>query len=162
MGAAVVGMSGVSPVAAVSETSAAAVSADASSAALQTNRGSVYYGSPQRAALLDHLRIDSLQSGMQLTHEMNTEDLDGNLSTSFYVNGDPHHYIVVYRFAKESTRLSKIRSLYGTNNSSLSPLIRTEGNMALVYLSSGTEKDKYSGSLQDIFERVLAAAAQAQ
>ncbi|ANS74080.1 hypothetical protein AWM70_05410 [Paenibacillus yonginensis] len=116
---------------------------------------SEFYGGSETLDLLKQLRQACARSDLRLTHETNSEDLDGNRSTSFYVNGDSHHYVVFYRYNRESTRLSKIRSLYGTDKDSHSPLIRTAGKLALVYVSSGSDKDKYNDRLEPIFDSLL-------
>ncbi|GGA39025.1 hypothetical protein [Paenibacillus physcomitrellae] len=116
---------------------------------------SEFYGGSETLDLLKQLRQDCAGIDLRLTHETNSEDLDGNRSTSFYVNGDSHHYVVFYRYNKENTRASKIRSLYGTDKNSRSPLIRTAGKLALVYVSSGSGKDKYSDQLEPIFDSLL-------
>ncbi|WP_223067460.1 hypothetical protein [Paenibacillus caui] len=116
---------------------------------------SEFYGGTSSAEMLKELRMDCAEQDIRLTHEINTEDLDGNLSTSYYINGDSHHYVIVYRYNRESTRIAKIRGLYGTDKDSRSPLIRTAGRTALVYVSSGSEKGKYSDKLENIFDQVL-------
>ncbi|WP_159081827.1 hypothetical protein [Paenibacillus sp. CAA11] len=94
---------------------------------------------------------------LKLTNEMIAQDLDGNLSVRYYIAGDPNHYIILYEYQTAQERKEQLRKAYSAKAALISDqtITRLErGNSAIVYVSSGSKRDKYTGQISAVFAQI--------
>lgn len=104
-------------------------------------------------------------AGIRLTHETYAEGLDGNISYSYFINGDARHFIIVHVFPNEQDRIREISEIYGSGNgkgeiaadsvSNQASLISAKGNTALVYASSAQKDSQYREEMKAVFGQLL-------
>lgn len=126
------------------------------------NQRQLNSGTTLNTALLKALKAESSKRSIRLTHETYAEGLDGNISYSYFINGDARHFVIVHVYPSESDRVREIGEMYGAINGSTkaaaaseTSVISEKGNAALVYASSGIQKSKYSEDIKAVFKSVL-------
>ncbi|SDE64897.1 hypothetical protein SAMN04488542_101271 [Fontibacillus panacisegetis] len=121
-------------------------------------------GTTLNTALLQTLKAECSKRGIRLTHETYAEGLDGNISYSYFINGDARHFLIVNVFPNEEERIRKMAAVYGTGDgqginiyskAGEANVISTKNNTALVYSSSGVKQSKYSKEIKEVFKSVL-------
>lgn len=121
-------------------------------------------GATLNTALLRSLKAECSKRSIRLTHETYAEGLDGDISYSYFINGDARHFLIVNVYPNEADRIRKITEIYGSgdgtrvnvfSNAGEANVISTKNNVALIYASSGVKKSKYSSDIEDVFEQVL-------
>ncbi|MEF2965114.1 hypothetical protein V3851_04655 [Paenibacillus sp. M1] len=119
-------------------------------------------GATLNTALLQALKAECANRGIRLTHETYAEGLDGNISYSYFINGDARHFLLVHVYPSESDRVREIGEMYGAGDgrakaaaANEASVIAQKGNTALVYASSGIQKSKYSEDVKSVFHSVL-------
>ncbi|GIO87260.1 hypothetical protein J25TS5_41920 [Paenibacillus faecis] len=126
--------------------------------ARQLNRGATL-----NVPLLKALRHECSARGIRLTHETYAEGLNGNITYSYFINGDARHFILVHVYPSESERVEEMKEMYGARNGSVqiaaaeeTSVIAQKGKAALVYASSGNRMNEYRDDLEEVFDNVLA------
>lgn len=121
-------------------------------------------GTTLNTALLQSLKAECSKRGIRLTHETYSEGLDGNISYSYFINGDARHFLIVNVFPNEDDRIKKMTQVYGSgdgkgvnvlSNAGEANVISTKNNTALVYSSSGAKRKMYSKEIKEVFDHVL-------
>ncbi len=128
----------------------------------QGNQRQLVSGTTLNTALLQALKAECSKRSIRLTHETYAEGLDGNISYSYFINGDARHFVIVHVYPSESDRVREIGEMYGVLDGSTTAAAATEtsvisekDNAALVYASSGIQKSKYSKDMKAVFDTVL-------
>ncbi|WP_339302094.1 hypothetical protein NSQ80_09455 [Paenibacillus sp. FSL K6-2441] len=131
----------------------------------QGNERQLTTGKTLNTALLQSLKAECEKRGIKLTHETYAEGLDGNISYSYFINGDARHFIIVHVFPSEQERIREISEIYGTGDgkqaisaqsaSSQAAVISVKGNAALVYSSSAQKDSQYREEMQAVFGKLL-------
>lgn len=126
------------------------------------NERQLMSGTTLNTALLKALKTECSKRGIKLTHETYAEGLDGNISYSYFINGDARHFLLVHVYPSENDRIREIGEMYGLRDGSAAAATNNEtnvigqlGNTALVYTSSGVEKSKYSKDIKAVFDKVM-------
>ncbi|MDU4696212.1 MULTISPECIES: hypothetical protein [Paenibacillus] len=131
----------------------------------QGNERQLTSGTTLNTAMLQALKAECAQRGIRLTHETYAEGLDGNISYSYFINGDARHFIIVHVFPSEQERIREISEIYGTGDgkpgmaahsvSSQAAVISAKGNTALVYSSSAQKDSQYRDEMKAVFGQLL-------
>ncbi|WP_339821787.1 hypothetical protein MKZ15_10495 [Paenibacillus sp. FSL R7-0216] len=131
----------------------------------QGNERQLTSGTTLNTAMLQALKAECAQRGIRLTHETYAEGLDGNISYSYFINGDARHFIIVHVFPNEQDRIREISEIYGSGNgkgeiaadsvSNQASLISAKGNTALVYASSAQKDSQYREEMKAVFGQLL-------
>jgi hypothetical protein len=131
----------------------------------QGNERQLTSGTTLNTAMLQALKAECAQRGIRLTHETYAEGLDGNISYSYFINGDARHFIIVHVFPSEQERIREISEIYGTGGgkpgmaahsvSSQAAVISAKGNTALVYSSSAQKDSQYRDEMKAVFGQLL-------
>ncbi|MGG6311220.1 hypothetical protein [Paenibacillus macerans] len=131
----------------------------------QGNERQLTSGTTLNTAMLQALKAECAQRGIRLTHETYAEGLDGNISYSYFINGDARHFIIVHVFPSEQERIREISEIYGSGDgtegpeaaavSSQASVISSRGNTALVYASSVQKESQYRDEMKAVFGRLL-------
>ncbi|WP_334072904.1 MULTISPECIES: hypothetical protein [Paenibacillus] len=126
--------------------------------ARQLNRGATL-----NVPLLKALKNECSARGIRLTHETYAEGLNGNITYSYFINGDARHFILVHVYPSQSERVKEIKEMYGARNGSVeiaaaekTSVVAQKGKAALIYTSSGNRMNLYQGDLEEVFDNVLA------
>ncbi|WP_410769164.1 hypothetical protein [Fontibacillus sp. BL9] len=126
------------------------------------NERQLLSGTTLNTALLQALKAECSKRSIRLTHETYAEGLDGNISYSYFINGDARHFLLVHVYPNENDRIREIGEMYGVKDGSTTAaaasetsVISEKGNTALVYASSGIQKSKYSKDIKAVFDKVL-------
>ncbi|GGH18208.1 hypothetical protein [Paenibacillus segetis] len=127
------------------------------------NENQRIHGTTLNTTFLQSLKNDCEKRGIRLTHETYSEGLDGNISYSYFINGDARDFIMVHVYPSESDRIREIAEIYDSGDgkgevsalSSDASVISARGNTALVYASSGQTKNQYRDDMKIIFENLL-------
>ncbi|CAM4324740.1 MAG: hypothetical protein E7L01_25750 [Paenibacillus macerans] len=126
-------------------------------------------GTTLNTSLLRSLKAECAERGIRLTHETYAEGLDGNISYSYFINGDARHFIIVHVFPSEQDRIREMTEIYGSGDgsgdgkkglhaaaaASQASVIRTRDNAALVYASTAQKNSQYREQMKTIFDRLL-------
>ncbi|MBA9086912.1 hypothetical protein FHR92_003392 [Fontibacillus solani] len=121
-------------------------------------------GTTMNTAMLQTLKAECSKRSIRLTHETYAEGLDGNISYSYFINGDARHFLIVNVFPNEEERIRKMAAVYGTGDgqginvyskAGEANVISAKNNTALVYSSSGVKQSKYSKEIKEVFKNVL-------
>lgn len=131
----------------------------------QGNERQLTSGTTLNTAMLQALKAECAQRGIRLTHETYSEGLDGNISYSYFINGDARHFIIVHVFPSEQERQREIAEIYGTGDgkqemsassaANQAAVISAKGNTALVYASSAQKDSQYREEMQAVFGQLL-------
>lgn len=131
----------------------------------QGNERQLTSGTTLNTAMLQALKAECAQRGIRLTHETYAEGLDGNISYSYFINGDARHFIIVHVFPSEQDRIREIEEIYGTGDgkqqiatrsaASQASVLSAKGNTALVYASSAQKDSQYRKEMKAVFGRLL-------
>lgn len=128
----------------------------------QGNRRQLSSGTTLNTGFLQALKAESSERSIRLTHETYAEDLNGNISYSYFINGDARHFVIVHVFPTETDRIEEIAEVYGRGDGGMNAaaaeetsVISQKGKVALVYASNGKEKNKYSGDMKAVFDDLL-------
>ncbi len=131
----------------------------------QGNERQLTSGTTLNTAMLQALKAECAQRGIRLTHETYAEGLDGNISYSYFINGDARHFIIVHVFPSEQDRIREIEEIYGTGDgkqkiatrsaASQASVLSAKGNTALVYASSAQKDSQYREEMKAVFGRLL-------
>lgn len=131
----------------------------------QGNERQLTSGTTLNTAMLQALKAECAQRGIRLTHETYAEGLDGNISYSYFINGDARHFIIVHVFPSEQERIREISEIYGTGDgkqgvaaqsvSSQAAVISAKGKTALVYASSAQKESQYRDEMKAVFGQLL-------
>lgn len=121
-------------------------------------------GTTLNTALLRTIKAECSKRSIRLTHETYAEGLDGDISYSYFINGDARHFLIVNVYPNEEDRVRKLTEIYGSGDGTgvnvfseagEANVISTKNNVALIYSSSGVNKSKFSSDIEDVFEQVL-------
>lgn len=131
----------------------------------QGNERQLTSGTTLNTAMLQALKAECAQRGIRLTHETYAEGLDGNISYSYFINGDARHFIIVHVFPSEQDRVREIAEIYGTGDgkqeiaanstAGQASVISVKDNTALVYASNAQKDSQYREEMQAVFGRLL-------
>lgn len=127
------------------------------------NENQRIHGTTLNTTFLQSLKNECDKRGIRLTHETYAEGLDGNISYSYFINGDARNFIMVHVYPSKSERIREMAEIYdyegekGEVNqmSSDASVISARDNTALVYASSGQTKNQYRDDMKIIFENLL-------
>lgn len=125
------------------------------------NKNQRINGTTRNTTFLQSLKNECVQRGIRLSHETYAEGLDGNISYSYFINGDARHFVIVHIYPSESDRVREITEIYGSEDgkdevdSSETAVISARDNTALVYASSGQTKSQYRDDMELVFENLL-------
>lgn len=131
----------------------------------QGNERQLTSGTTLNTAMLQALKAECARKGIRLTHETYAEGLDGNISYSYFINGDARHFIIVHVFPSEQDRIREMTEIYGSGDGKTGPaassaggqaaVISTQGKTALVYASSARKQSQYRDEMKAVFDRLL-------
>lgn len=118
-------------------------------------------GTTLNSAFLSSLKETCARRGIKLTHETYSEGLDGNISYSYFINGDARHFLMVHVFPNKAERIRKMDEIYGLASNGAgaddtgASVISSLDNTALVYASSGQKRNQFKDEMREVFEEVL-------
>lgn len=117
-------------------------------------------GTTLNSAMLKALKSECSNRGIRLTHETYSEGFEGNLSYSYFINGDARHFVIVHIYPSEEDRIREISEMYGlkgmrTASGQEATVISERGKAAMVYASSRLKDSTYMHDIKAAFEQVL-------
>lgn len=117
-------------------------------------------GTTLNSAMLKELKSECLKRGIRLTHETYSEGFEGNLSYSYFINGDARHFVIVHIYPSEQERIREISEMYGLKgmraaSGQEASVISERGKAAMVYASSRLRDSTYMHDMKASFDQVL-------
>ncbi|GIP21521.1 hypothetical protein [Paenibacillus sp. J22TS3] len=117
-------------------------------------------------AFLSKLKSEFGREGMPLTHETYAEGTNGHISYSYFINGDPRHFVIAHAFPSEEMRVRKMAEMYSGleasgnahHKASNASVLYARSNTALVYASQAEKTGPFSKRIERIFRLLMGSS----